>query len=171
MMFYIKLHYSEISLYVMGVCNQETGSHQQISKSLIDFELFAHTMSLLHNLFCRRSRQLWYLPPASFGDFIFVCITPLSSSTLKFSIISLIASSIELTLKLEVDFKSCIVHKVIKKFTLLNGIMYLIFFSGGKPISESLDSVRLACVHTTPANRFKYVWKFLRPEQVSNECM
>ncbi|XP_024407443.1 sperm acrosome membrane-associated protein 1 [Desmodus rotundus] len=35
----------------------------------------------------------------------------------------------------------------------------------GKPISESLDSVRLACVHTTPANRFKYVWKFLRPEQ------
>lgn len=49
--------------------------------------------------------------------------------------------------------------------------MYLIFFSGGKPLSESLDSVRLACVHITPANRFKYVWKLLRPEQVSNECM
>ncbi|XP_054424837.1 sperm acrosome membrane-associated protein 1 [Pteronotus mesoamericanus] len=35
----------------------------------------------------------------------------------------------------------------------------------GKPLSESLDSVRLACVHTTPENRFKYVWKLLRPEQ------
>ncbi|XP_036895160.1 sperm acrosome membrane-associated protein 1 [Sturnira hondurensis] len=37
----------------------------------------------------------------------------------------------------------------------------------GKPLSESLDSVRLACVHTTPENRFKYVWKLLRPEQQS----
>ncbi|XP_053520725.1 sperm acrosome membrane-associated protein 1 [Artibeus jamaicensis] len=35
----------------------------------------------------------------------------------------------------------------------------------GKPLSESLDSVTLACVHTTPANRFTYVWKQLRPEQ------
>nr|KAF6363698.1 sperm acrosome associated 1 [Pipistrellus kuhlii] len=35
----------------------------------------------------------------------------------------------------------------------------------GKPISESLDSVRLSCVHTAPENRFKYVWKVLRPEQ------
>lgn len=43
------------------------------------------------------------------------------------------------------------------------------FFSGGKPISESLDSVKLACVHTAPENRFKYIWKILRPEQVSNE--
>lgn len=49
--------------------------------------------------------------------------------------------------------------------------LYLIFiFSGGKPISESLDSVKLACVHTAPENRFKYIWKILRPEQVSNEC-
>ncbi|XP_006095437.1 sperm acrosome membrane-associated protein 1 [Myotis lucifugus] len=35
----------------------------------------------------------------------------------------------------------------------------------GKPISESLDSVKLACVHTAPENRFKYIWKILRPEQ------
>nr|KAF6463210.1 sperm acrosome associated 1 [Molossus molossus] len=35
----------------------------------------------------------------------------------------------------------------------------------GKPISESLDSVRLECVHTPPENRFKYVWKHIRPEQ------
>ncbi|XP_019517231.1 PREDICTED: sperm acrosome membrane-associated protein 1 isoform X1 [Hipposideros armiger] len=35
----------------------------------------------------------------------------------------------------------------------------------GKPISESLESVRLACVHTSPVNRFKYVWKLLRPDQ------
>ncbi|XP_058527581.1 sperm acrosome membrane-associated protein 1 isoform X2 [Ochotona princeps] len=35
----------------------------------------------------------------------------------------------------------------------------------GKPISESLDTVRLACVHISPANRFKYMWKILRPDQ------
>ncbi|XP_036726805.1 sperm acrosome membrane-associated protein 1 isoform X2 [Balaenoptera musculus] len=35
----------------------------------------------------------------------------------------------------------------------------------GKPISESLESVRLACVHTSPANRFKYIWRLLRPDQ------
>ncbi|MBZ3874394.1 Sperm acrosome membrane-associated protein 1 [Sciurus carolinensis] len=35
----------------------------------------------------------------------------------------------------------------------------------GKPISESLESVRLACVHTSPVNRFKYMWKLLRPDQ------
>ncbi|XP_036768186.2 sperm acrosome membrane-associated protein 1 [Manis pentadactyla] len=35
----------------------------------------------------------------------------------------------------------------------------------GKPISESLDSVRLACSHTSPINRFKYVWKLLKPDQ------
>ncbi|KAL2792291.1 sperm acrosome membrane-associated protein 1 precursor [Daubentonia madagascariensis] len=35
----------------------------------------------------------------------------------------------------------------------------------GKPISESLESVRLACVHISPVNRFKYMWKLLRPEQ------
>uniref|UniRef100_A0A8C3WQT5 Sperm acrosome associated 1 n=1 Tax=Catagonus wagneri TaxID=51154 RepID=A0A8C3WQT5_9CETA len=35
----------------------------------------------------------------------------------------------------------------------------------GKPISESLVSVRLACVHISPVNRFKYVWRLLRPDQ------
>ncbi|XP_073645524.1 sperm acrosome membrane-associated protein 1 [Tursiops truncatus] len=35
----------------------------------------------------------------------------------------------------------------------------------GKPISESLESVRLACVHTSPVNRFKYIWRLLRPDQ------
>ncbi|XP_008261419.4 sperm acrosome membrane-associated protein 1 isoform X1 [Oryctolagus cuniculus] len=35
----------------------------------------------------------------------------------------------------------------------------------GKPISESLESVRLACVHISPTNRFKYMWKVLRPDQ------
>ncbi|XP_029800674.1 sperm acrosome membrane-associated protein 1 isoform X2 [Suricata suricatta] len=35
----------------------------------------------------------------------------------------------------------------------------------GRPVSESLDSVRLACIHISPVNRFKYVWKLLRPEQ------
>ncbi|OWK01498.1 SPACA1, partial [Cervus elaphus hippelaphus] len=42
---------------------------------------------------------------------------------------------------------------------------------GGRPISESLERVRLACVHTSPENRFKYIWRLLRPDQVSNECM
>ncbi|XP_008830070.1 sperm acrosome membrane-associated protein 1 isoform X2 [Nannospalax galili] len=35
----------------------------------------------------------------------------------------------------------------------------------GKPISESLESVRLACVHISPVNRFKYMWKLLKPDQ------
>ncbi|KAF3831754.1 hypothetical protein GH733_000566 [Mirounga leonina] len=35
----------------------------------------------------------------------------------------------------------------------------------GRPVSESLESVRLACVHTSPVNRFKYMWKLLRPDQ------
>ncbi|XP_045398230.1 sperm acrosome membrane-associated protein 1 isoform X1 [Lemur catta] len=35
----------------------------------------------------------------------------------------------------------------------------------GKPISESLGSVRLACIHISPVNRFKYMWKLLRPDQ------
>nr|XP_012606429.1 sperm acrosome membrane-associated protein 1 [Microcebus murinus] len=35
----------------------------------------------------------------------------------------------------------------------------------GKPISESLESVRLACIHVSPVNRFKYMWKLLRPDQ------
>ncbi|XP_004044439.1 sperm acrosome membrane-associated protein 1 isoform X1 [Gorilla gorilla gorilla] len=37
----------------------------------------------------------------------------------------------------------------------------------GKPISESLESVRLACIHTSPLNRFKYMWKLLRQDQQS----
>ncbi|KAB1275767.1 Sperm acrosome membrane-associated protein 1, partial [Camelus dromedarius] len=37
---------------------------------------------------------------------------------------------------------------------------------GGKPLSESLESVRLACVHISPVNRFKYVWRLIRPNQV-----
>ncbi|XP_016062766.1 PREDICTED: sperm acrosome membrane-associated protein 1 [Miniopterus natalensis] len=37
----------------------------------------------------------------------------------------------------------------------------------GKPLSESFDSVKLECVHTFPENRFKYIWKILRPEQQS----
>ncbi|KAM6181759.1 sperm acrosome membrane-associated protein 1 [Erethizon dorsatum] len=35
----------------------------------------------------------------------------------------------------------------------------------GEPISESLGSVRMACVRTSPVNRFKYMWKLLRPDQ------
>ncbi|NP_080569.1 sperm acrosome membrane-associated protein 1 isoform 1 precursor [Mus musculus] len=35
----------------------------------------------------------------------------------------------------------------------------------GKPISENLDSARLSCVHISPENRFKYVWKLLKPDQ------
>ncbi|XP_040839003.1 sperm acrosome membrane-associated protein 1 [Ochotona curzoniae] len=35
----------------------------------------------------------------------------------------------------------------------------------GKPVSESLDTVRLACIHISPTNRFKYMWKVLRPDQ------
>ncbi|ERE83985.1 sperm acrosome membrane-associated protein 1 isoform X2 [Cricetulus griseus] len=35
----------------------------------------------------------------------------------------------------------------------------------GKPLSESLESVRLACVHISPVNRFKYMWKVLKPDQ------
>ncbi|XP_004411791.1 PREDICTED: sperm acrosome membrane-associated protein 1 isoform X2 [Odobenus rosmarus divergens] len=35
----------------------------------------------------------------------------------------------------------------------------------GRPVSESLESVRLACIHTSPVNRFKYIWKLLRPDQ------
>ncbi|XP_006870688.1 PREDICTED: sperm acrosome membrane-associated protein 1 [Chrysochloris asiatica] len=35
----------------------------------------------------------------------------------------------------------------------------------GKPLSESLESVRLACIHIPPVNRFKYMWRLLRPDQ------
>ncbi|XP_038616817.1 sperm acrosome membrane-associated protein 1 [Tachyglossus aculeatus] len=37
----------------------------------------------------------------------------------------------------------------------------------GKPISESLTSVKLPCVFVPPENRFRYVWKMLIPEQQS----
>jgi hypothetical protein len=48
---------------------------------------------------------------------------------------------------------------------------FFFFFSGGKPISENLDSARLSCVHISPENRFKYVWKLLKPDQVSILCI
>ncbi|XP_032746045.1 sperm acrosome membrane-associated protein 1 isoform X2 [Rattus rattus] len=35
----------------------------------------------------------------------------------------------------------------------------------GRPISESLESARLSCIHISPENRFKYVWKLLKPDQ------
>ncbi|KAF5919858.1 hypothetical protein HPG69_014222 [Diceros bicornis minor] len=35
----------------------------------------------------------------------------------------------------------------------------------GKPVSESLESVSLECIHTSPINRFKYIWKLLRPNE------
>ncbi|XP_005362020.1 sperm acrosome membrane-associated protein 1 [Microtus ochrogaster] len=35
----------------------------------------------------------------------------------------------------------------------------------GKPISENLNSVRLSCVHISPENRFKYLWKLLKSDQ------
>ncbi|CAO2580357.1 Sperm acrosome membrane-associated protein 1, partial [Lemmus lemmus] len=35
----------------------------------------------------------------------------------------------------------------------------------GKPVSESLESVRLSCVHISPENRFKYMWKLLKSDQ------
>ncbi|XP_006164421.1 sperm acrosome membrane-associated protein 1 [Tupaia chinensis] len=37
----------------------------------------------------------------------------------------------------------------------------------GKPLSESLETVKLACVHVSPVNRFKYMWKLLRSDQQS----
>ncbi|XP_066217423.1 sperm acrosome membrane-associated protein 1 [Saccopteryx leptura] len=35
----------------------------------------------------------------------------------------------------------------------------------GIPLFQSTEYVRLACIHTSPENRFVYVWKLLRPEQ------
>ncbi|XP_028728602.1 sperm acrosome membrane-associated protein 1 isoform X1 [Peromyscus leucopus] len=35
----------------------------------------------------------------------------------------------------------------------------------GKPVSESLESVRLSCVHISPENRFRYMWKLLKADQ------
>uniref|UniRef100_A0A286XJB4 Sperm acrosome associated 1 n=1 Tax=Cavia porcellus TaxID=10141 RepID=A0A286XJB4_CAVPO len=35
----------------------------------------------------------------------------------------------------------------------------------GRPISESLETVKMACIRTFPVNRFKYVWKILRSNQ------
>ncbi|XP_032999283.1 sperm acrosome membrane-associated protein 1 [Lacerta agilis] len=37
----------------------------------------------------------------------------------------------------------------------------------GKPISESLASVKIACVFVPPENRFQYIWKMLIPDQQS----
>ncbi|XP_062981844.1 sperm acrosome membrane-associated protein 1 [Elgaria multicarinata webbii] len=37
----------------------------------------------------------------------------------------------------------------------------------GKPISESLESVKIPCIFVPPENRFQYVWKMLIPEQQS----
>ncbi|XP_004605712.1 sperm acrosome membrane-associated protein 1 [Sorex araneus] len=45
----------------------------------------------------------------------------------------------------------------------------------GTPISESLDSARLACVHVAPVNRFRYVWRVIRADQqpivISNDTV
>ncbi|KAM9002921.1 sperm acrosome membrane-associated protein 1 isoform X2 [Sarcophilus harrisii] len=35
----------------------------------------------------------------------------------------------------------------------------------GKPISESLSTVELACIYVPPENRFRYTWKMLIPDQ------
>ncbi|GAB1288370.1 Sperm acrosome membrane-associated protein 1 [Apodemus speciosus] len=35
----------------------------------------------------------------------------------------------------------------------------------GRPISENLESARLSCVHISPENRFKYIWKLLKADQ------
>ncbi|XP_043820025.1 sperm acrosome membrane-associated protein 1 [Dromiciops gliroides] len=35
----------------------------------------------------------------------------------------------------------------------------------GRPISESLSTVKLACIYVPPENRFKYIWKMLIPDQ------
>ncbi|XP_042299270.1 sperm acrosome membrane-associated protein 1-like [Sceloporus undulatus] len=37
----------------------------------------------------------------------------------------------------------------------------------GKPISESLASVKIPCIFVPPENRFQYVWKMLIPDQQS----
>ncbi|XP_008117896.1 sperm acrosome membrane-associated protein 1 [Anolis carolinensis] len=37
----------------------------------------------------------------------------------------------------------------------------------GKPISESLTSVKIPCIFVPPENRFQYTWKMLIPEQQS----
>uniref|UniRef100_A0A670YRU6 Sperm acrosome associated 1 n=1 Tax=Pseudonaja textilis TaxID=8673 RepID=A0A670YRU6_PSETE len=38
---------------------------------------------------------------------------------------------------------------------------------GGKPISESLLSVKIPCIFVPPENRFQYIWKMLIPDQQS----
>uniref|UniRef100_A0A8D0DVX9 Uncharacterized protein n=1 Tax=Salvator merianae TaxID=96440 RepID=A0A8D0DVX9_SALMN len=50
----------------------------------------------------------------------------------------------------------------------LSGKWLLTFSSsGGKPISESLESVKIPCVFVPPENRFQYVWKMLIPDHQS----
>uniref|UniRef100_A0A8C3BU58 Sperm acrosome membrane-associated protein 1 n=1 Tax=Cairina moschata TaxID=8855 RepID=A0A8C3BU58_CAIMO len=38
----------------------------------------------------------------------------------------------------------------------------------GRPISENSKSVVMTCIYIPPENRFKYVWKILAPNKVSN---
>ncbi|XP_066478814.1 sperm acrosome membrane-associated protein 1 [Tiliqua scincoides] len=37
----------------------------------------------------------------------------------------------------------------------------------GRPISESLESVKIPCIYIPPENRFTYIWKMLIPDQQS----
>lgn len=39
---------------------------------------------------------------------------------------------------------------------------------GGTPISEGLACVKMPCIYIRPENRFKYVWKMLILNKVSN---
>lgn len=49
-------------------------------------------------------------------------------------------------------------------------MMYLLKIPpiGGIPISEGLACVKMPCIYIPPENRFKYVWKMLIPNKVSN---
>lgn len=49
-------------------------------------------------------------------------------------------------------------------------MMYLLKIPavGGRPISENSTSVMMTCIYISPENRFKYVWKMLIPDKVSN---
>lgn len=39
---------------------------------------------------------------------------------------------------------------------------------GGIPISEGPGCVKMPCIYMPPENQFKYVWKMLIPNKVSN---
>lgn len=49
-------------------------------------------------------------------------------------------------------------------------MMYLLKIPpvGGRPISENSSSVMMTCIYISPENRFKYVWKILTSDKVSN---